>query len=419
MWVLIRKDLLRRWRSPLATIVMIVFPLFMSAAIGSLGGSGGEATFPRITVLVQNLDAKGFIANALVGGLNNERAQEYLDVVVLEADAPARQMMENGEASALLILPADFTRKIMQREPVALEVVRNPSEGIKPEIIVQGARLVATYLDKGARLLSKELGVLNTMLEADQIPDSAKVGALAAEVMSQAKGVEDYLFPPLVTIGSVKEADAAAGAGGGPTGIFGYVLIMTAVMALLFVAIRSVGDIHDERNSGMLHRLLATPVSLGLVIEAKVVFGVLFGLIVLLILGVIGLLLNWIVPPANPAAVLVLGLAFSLAACGVMALLTSLVRNEKQAGIMSWLVIMGMSALGGSMLPVNQMPAPLQAAAPFTINYWAIDGFTRLIMSGDGFGDIVHHLAVLVAVGIATGAAAHVLMVRRFREMRP
>ena len=38
MWVLIRKDLLRRWRSPLATIVMIVFPLFMSLAIGSISG---------------------------------------------------------------------------------------------------------------------------------------------------------------------------------------------------------------------------------------------------------------------------------------------------------------------------------------------------------------------------------------------
>ena len=58
MWVLIRKDLMRRWRNPLATIVMIVFPLFMSLAIGSLGGNGGGngTEFPRIKVLMQNND---------------------------------------------------------------------------------------------------------------------------------------------------------------------------------------------------------------------------------------------------------------------------------------------------------------------------------------------------------------------------
>ena len=46
-----------------------------------------------------------------------------------------------------------------------------------------------------------------------------------------------------------------------------------------------------------------------------------------------------------------MGVTFSLAACGLLALITSLVTTEKQAGIVNWLVIMGMSALGGSMFP--------------------------------------------------------------------
>ena len=40
--------------------------------------------------------------------------------------------------------------------------------------------------------------------------------------------------------------------------------------------------------------------------------------------------------------------------------------------ILSWLIIMGMSAIGGSMMPVQNMPAPLQAAAEYTINLAAI-----------------------------------------------
>ena len=165
-----------------------------------------------------------------------------------------------------------------------------PAEGIKPEIITQGVHVVATYLDQAARLLNKELGVLNEMLNAERLPDAAKVGALAAGVMGRIDGVETYLFPPLVTIGSVKETEADEDGSGGGNGIFGYLLVMTTVMALLFTAIRSVSDIHDEHNSGMLRRQLATPLDIGLVIGAKTVFGVLLGVIVLTTLAVIGLI---------------------------------------------------------------------------------------------------------------------------------
>ena len=81
MWVLIRKDLMRRWRSPLATIVMIVFPLFMSLAIGSLGGGGGGSDFPRIKVLLQNKDEDGFLSNAIMGTAGQGEGQEYLELV--------------------------------------------------------------------------------------------------------------------------------------------------------------------------------------------------------------------------------------------------------------------------------------------------------------------------------------------------
>ena len=96
MWGLIKKDLLRRWRNPLSTIVMIAFPLFMSAALGSIytGGGDGEQAFPRITVLVQNLDEEGFLANALLGALGQDEAQEYLDVIIVGDEG--RQMIGEG-----------------------------------------------------------------------------------------------------------------------------------------------------------------------------------------------------------------------------------------------------------------------------------------------------------------------------------
>jgi len=415
MWVLIRKDLLRRWRSPLSTIVMIIFPLFMSLAIGSIsGGSGGGSEFPRIKVLLQNNDKDGFLSNAIMGSAGQGENQEYLDLV--EVGDEGTEMMNEGKASAMIVLPENFTAKVFNREPVEILVVRNPAEGIKPEIVVQGADVVATYLDQGARLLGEELGIIQVMMESENIPASAKVGAVAAGITTKIDGVEKYLFPPLVEIGSVKEDGAEEDSGGG-FNVFGYILIMTTVMALLFVATRSMGDIFEEQNNGMLKRQLSTPMGIGMIVGAKTVFGVVFGVIVMMVLGAIGLVLGWISPPVDLLAAVLLGISFSLAACGFLALVLSLVRTEKQAGILGWLVIMGMSAIGGSMMPIDNMPAPLQAAARYTINFWAVDGYTRLVYSGEGLNDIMGNIVRLLIIGAVTIMVAQALLVRRFREV--
>ena len=414
MWQLIRKDLVRRWRSPLSTLVMIAFPLLMSLALGTVysGGGGGDEDFPRIRLLVQNRDEDGFLSQAIIGSLGQEQAQEFLEVVVVGDEGAA--MMEKGEASALIVLPPDFTRDVLDGRPAAIGVVRNPAEGIKPEIIVQGAGLVATYVDQGARLLGDELGSINEMIHADSLPPTARVAALAGSIMERFRGADRYLFPPLVRIGSVKESAAEEDSGG--SGIFGYILIMTTVMALMLVASRSLGDVYDEQKSGMLRRQLSTPVGVEMIVGAKMIFGAVLGLLVMAILAAIGLLMGWIAPPIDPLGALLVAASFSLAASGCLALVIALCRTEKQAGIWSWLVVMGMSALGGSLTPVQGLPAPMRAIAPFTINYWAIDGFTRLIFDGQGAAGVLRNAFALTATGIVTTLAAQFLLVRRFRE---
>jgi ABC-2 type transport system permease protein len=104
-----------------------------------------------------------------------------------------------------------------------------------------------------------------------------------------------------------------------------------------------------------------------------------------------------------------------MSASGFMALINSLVGNEKQAGIVGWLVIMGMSALGGSMFPYDNMPAAMQAIAPWTINHWAIQGFTELVFEEGTVAAVSTHLAVLFGVGAAANVLARFLLVRRFR----
>ena len=75
-------------------------------------------------------------------------------------------------------------------------------------------------------------------------------------------------------------------------------------------------------------------------------------------------------------AVMGLSTAFAVAAFGM--LLASACHTRAQLGALSTLLILMMSAIGGSMFPRFLMPDAIQKAGLFTINAWAIDGFTKV-----------------------------------------
>lgn len=412
MRVFLVKDLIRRWRSPVATLVMIIFPLFMTGMLGLVFGHGGDNDeFPPIKVLIEDRDG-GFITEVIKGALGGEEAQKRLRVEFV-VDV-GRSRMERGMASALVFFPAGFTDAVLSGRPAQIEIVRNPAEGISPEIVEQGVQVLAVYLDQLQRVLGQELRELQAMIEDQRVPLPARVGVLASAMTERMRSVERYLFPPLVTVESVKQKEER----GDSFSLHGYLLIMTTVMALLFVAARILGDMFDEQKSGMLKRQLASPAPVSRIIGAKLIFGVGFGLLIFCILAVIGLATGWIELPVDPGGSLLLALAFSLAASGVVALVLAFVRTEKQAGIASWLVVMAMSALGGSMINVEAMPAPMQKLAPFTLNYWVIGGFKELVFAGKGIGGVARHSAILGGVGAATLITSYLLLVRRYREVR-
>lgn len=57
---------------------------------------------------------------------------------------------------------------------------------------------------------------------------------------------------------------------------------------------------------------------------------------------------------------------------------------------------MVLGGLGGAITPVETLPGWAQAIAPFTPTYWAMQGFTDVIVDGAGLGDIGVPVAVLL-----------------------
>ena len=86
-------------------------------------------------------------------------------------------------------------------------------------------------------------------------------------------------------------------------------------------------------------------------------------------------------------------------------------RTEKQVHGYAILVILVMSALGGSMMPIWIMPQWMQDAASFTITKWAVNGLEAVTWRGLGYGEIWQELTILCGITLGLG----VLAIRRFR----
>jgi ABC-2 type transport system permease protein len=81
-------------------------------------------------------------------------------------------------------------------------------------------------------------------------------------------------------------------------------------------------------------------------------------------------------------------------------LLASLCHTRAQLGAVSTLVILIMSSIGGSMFPRFLMPESMQKAGLFTINAWAIDGFTKVFWRDLPVTALWPQVSVLLAIAI-------------------
>ena len=109
-----------------------------------------------------------------------------------------------------------------------------------------------------------------------------------------------------------------------------------------------------------------------------------------------------------------LTLATCLATTAFGMFLAAFCRTSEQLDAFGTMIIMAMSAVGGSMVPRFVMPQYMQPLGLFTINGWSYDGFIALIRN-EGLAGIA--IPCLVLVGIATGCATigSIVLTRRLR----
>jgi ABC-2 type transport system permease protein len=417
---MVSKDLRRRLRAPLATILLLLFPVIFAGLIAITFGTG-EAKVPKVRLLLEDRDG-GLAGQLVASAFQQGEAQKYFEVKKVEPQNPKTvagdtARIEQEEATALLRLPAGFSDDVLAGRPARIELVKSPAQSILPDVAEQVTTVLAEGLSAASRLLRGPLDqILATPVTAQAGPSDQSVAAIAVLINGTVARSRPYLFPPVITLETATRAEPGDGtkpASSGNSGntVFLFMLPGIAVYALFNLADQMMRDLLIEARLKTLRRQLAGPLTAGRVLAGKALSTAAVSGIMLLILTAVGAS----VAPSGVslAGYLLLSFALVAAATGFASAIFGLARGEKQGTTLASIVSLVMAFAGGSFIPLNSLPAAVRALSPYSLIYWAADGYRRLVLDGAGVRNLLPNIAVLAVAGLLLFALSAPLWQRR------
>ncbi|MCK4547609.1 MAG: ABC transporter permease [Candidatus Eisenbacteria sp.] len=327
--------------------------------------------------------------------------------------ATAREAVAAGKVSTALVIPEDFARGLEEHlfadydSLPALTILYDAAVPIESQVVrgllqqVVFMSLTSTWAVKGIDIMAQELALdtdtSNRMTswmtevfeEVEQIQEAEEAGPDSTEAAGGGGFGSPIPIKTVDVLGESKRSPVAA-----------MTAAQVVVMFLLFSVMYSAGSILQEQEGGTLRRLLISPMTDWQFLLAKVGSTTIFGFFQIMIMYLYG----WIVFNVDlfrdfPAVVLMTAVtAVSATALGL--LLASLCRSMKQVESISMLVVLSMSAIGGSMIPRFLMPKWMQDVGLLSFNAWAIDGFYKIFWREMGIVEILPQVGVLLAAGL-------------------
>jgi ABC-2 type transport system permease protein len=168
-----------------------------------------------------------------------------------------------------------------------------------------------------------------------------------------------------------------------------------AVMFLLFSATTASGSLLEERENSTLDRLLCSRLTMDQLLMGKWAYLTIIGMIQMLLMFSWGSLVFGIEVLRHWEGFIAMTLVTSGAAASFALFLASMCKTRTQLGWVSTIVILTMSALGGSMVPRYLMSETIQNVGLITFNAWALEGFNKIFWRELQLQDIERELAVL------------------------
>jgi ABC-2 type transport system permease protein len=169
------------------------------------------------------------------------------------------------------------------------------------------------------------------------------------------------------------------------------------------------GVLLDEVEAGTLERLLSTRIGMSELLFSKWLFLTLVGAAQLVVMFTWGWLVFGLPLFSHIPGFVVMTSVTAGAAAALGLVLATVARSRAQLSGFSTILILTMSALGGSMFPRFLMSETMQKFGLLTFNGWALDGYLKVFWRDARLMELWPQVLVLAASTVVFLASARVL----------
>jgi ABC-2 type transport system permease protein len=404
MLTLLRMGWTNLKRDRVAQTLTFVLPIvFFSIFASVFGGQGDQAT-PRISIALVDEDGSEF-SRRIVDALGKEsalRVRAATPASPVIDRAGAERLVRNGNVPVAVVIPKGvgdgFGKNGFASAGPSIVLLADPSDPVAPQM-VQG------LLQKVTMTAAPDLMMMGGMKQFEE-----QAGALTPE---QRKAVNAWLPMLKANAGTGGISTGGAGSMGMAVDVvdvmrtddrkgslISFYAAGIGVMFLLFSAVGGAGGaLLDEVESGTLERLLSTNIGMTGLLAGKWLFLTLIGTAQLTVMFLWGRVAFGLPLFAHIPGFLVMTVVTAGAAAALGLVLATLARSRAQLSGFSTLLILTMSALGGSMFPRFLMSEVMQKMGLVTFNAWALDGYLKVFWRNAAVWELWPQVLVLVLLG--------------------
>lgn len=375
-WTIAWKDTLIRLRDRNAFVLVLLAPLVITAIMGvALGDSNGteRISLKDIPLIVVN-DDRGELGQQFISLLGAHPSANLFKPTTLLDLAAARKNLSDGVAQAVLYIPADFSRGL-QADGGSGEAPERSSH-VQIELYTRETR------SEVSQLTGSVVDQLLVNLKKNLITSGASLNQLRNPSME-------------VKVNSRPSDNAAGPPASNPFAFFAPSLAIFFLMFTMFEAPRS---ILAEQEDGTLGRLMRTPTRPSQILLGKLGGSYLTGILQFIVLVIATRLIFGLKWGESLPGLLLMVVSVVMAAASLGAVIAAFSKDVIQAGVIGGGITLLSAGLGGNFATVDGLPSWLQVVSRFTINRWALEGFSYLTVRNLGLEAILPNAGVLLAM---------------------
>jgi ABC-2 type transport system permease protein len=398
MFKLFKKDLTLFFHDQRSVILTFLLPVILitlfAFAYGSIGAYNGRSE--PFKLLVTDLDQTRSSKEIIY------KIDSLKDITITLSDSiKSKELVIKGKYACALIIYKGFQDSLEAGKATSVELVYDRSREMEIGILQQN--LISILMSSTGEIIVKKS--IEKYLQ-DQFPDidkSTSDNILKTSIIKDNNKLAIKWTSIVGMKNNTKLGLIQAVAG-------------TAILMLLF-SVAGVGtSILEEKENGTINRLLYSPLKGSAILYGKMLFAFFISILQLTAMFLFAwLIFNMDLSINIPALILmIIATAFAVSSLGIF--LAAVAKTRQQAQNLSTIIILIMSAIGGSMIPLFIMPAILQKIALLSVNYWGIQGFYDIFWRTLPLEAILPKILVLMSIGIFMTLASIQLFKKRIMK---